>query len=164
MLTIRPAEATDQADIVRVWHQGWHDAHGALVPPEVLPFRTPNHFDLWRNEARDDFHVAWDAELLGFVSTEDAEVVRLYVGREARGQGIAQDLLSFAERELSKGGVREAELFCTAGNGRAENFYRRQGWTLSRTFEDCLWMPEGMTTRFAVKTHRFRKDLVASAS
>lgn len=163
MLTIRLAEATDQADIVRLWHQGWHDAHAALVPPEVLAFRTIDHFSTWLAEARDAFYVAVDTELRGFVSVKDAEIVKLYVGRNARGQGVAHKLLSFAETKLSESGVREAELFCTAGNSRAENFYLREGWTLSETSEDHLWMPEGITTRFAVQTHRFQKNLLAAA-
>jgi len=32
-----------------------------------------------------------------------------------REQGVARQLTSFAELHLSKNGVREAELFCTAG-------------------------------------------------
>lgn len=163
MLTIRLAEAADQADIVRLWHQGWHDAHAALVPPGVLAFRSADHFGIWLSEARDTFYVAADTELRGFVSVKDAEIVKLYVGRSARGQGVAHRLLSFAERTLSESGVREAELFCTAGNSRAENFYRREGWTLSGTFDDFLWVPEGVTVRFAVRTHRFQKNLTVSA-
>lgn len=163
MMTIRPAEASDHADIVCLWHQGWHDAHAALVPPQVLAFRTMNHFATWLAEAQDAFYVAADTELRGFVSAKDAEIVKLYVGRNARGQGIAHMLLSFAEQKLWEDGAREAELFCTAGNNRAENFYLREGWTLSETFEDHLWMPAGITTRFTVETHRFRKNLSAAA-
>jgi len=162
MLTIRLVEASDHADIVGLWHQGWHDAHAALVPPEVLAFRMIDHFATWLAEARDAFYVAMDTELRGFVSVKDAEIVKLYVGRNARGQGVAHALLSFAERTLSENGVREAELFCTAGNSRAENFYLQEGWTLSETFEDHLWMPNGIATRFAVQTHCFRKSLMAA--
>lgn len=164
MLIIRPAEAANQADIVRLWHEGWHDAHAALVPPAVLAFRKIGDFGTWLSEARDAFYVAVDSELQGFVSIKGSEIVKLYVGRRARGQGLAQDLLSFAERKVSENGVREAELFCTAGNIRAENFYQRQGWVLSRTFEDFLWVPKGIADRFAVQTHRFQKNLMSSAS
>ncbi|WP_245459444.1 MULTISPECIES: hypothetical protein [unclassified Rhizobium] len=61
-----------------------------------------NHFDAWLSEARDEFYVAVNADLLGFVSVKGAEVVKLYVGRNARGQGVADSLLSFAELKLSK--------------------------------------------------------------
>ena len=162
MLKIRPAQSTDRADVVRLWHQGWHDAHAALVPPEVLSFRTIEHFNIWLKEASDDFYVAMSGDIVGFVTVEGPEVVKLYVDRNVRGQGVAHQLLSFAELHLSKNGVREAELFCTAGNGRAENFYRREGWTLIQTFEDALWIPEGISARFAVQTHRFQKNLVPS--
>lgn len=113
----------------------------------------------WLSEAQDSFYVAVDSELKGFVSVKDAEIVKLYVGRDARGRGLAQDLLSFGERKLSETGVREAELFCTAGNTRAERFYQREGWTLTRSFDDSLWMPGHGSTQFAVKTHHFQKAL-----
>lgn len=44
MFEIRPAETADYPRIVRLWHQGWHDAHAALVPAGVLAFRTIDHF------------------------------------------------------------------------------------------------------------------------
>lgn len=161
MLEIRLADAKDHADIVQLWHQGWHDAHADLVPSEVLAFRTPDHFAMWLKEAPDTFYVATDSELLGFVSVKAAEIVKLYVGKNARGTGVAHSLLSFAEKALFERGVREAELFCTAGNSRAEKFYEREGWSLSRSFDDALWVPEGTDRLFIVPTHRFQKALNA---
>jgi ribosomal protein S18 acetylase RimI-like enzyme len=120
MLEIRPAREADQLAIVQLWHQGWHDAHAHLVPTEILAFRTPEHFLLWLKQSTDAFHVAVDDELLGFVSINGAELVKLYVSPQARGSRTAHDLLSHAERLLAEQGVAQAELFCTAGNVRAE--------------------------------------------
>ncbi|MFD9898652.1 GNAT family N-acetyltransferase [Mesorhizobium sp. NPDC059025] len=159
MFEIRPAETADYPRIVRLWHQGWHDAHAALVPAGVLAFRTIDHFAIWLQEARDAFYVAVDAELLGFVSTKGSEIVKLYVDRDARGGGVAHRLLFFAELNLAESGVQEAELFCTAGNSRAEKFYQREGWIISRSFDDHLWMPKGQGGRFVVRTHRFQKTV-----
>ncbi|MHC2422093.1 hypothetical protein ACVMB2_006004 [Sinorhizobium meliloti] len=73
---IRPA--VDKAAIV--WHQGWHDAHAELVPPEVLPYRTQSHFLIWLAEAPGTFYVARSGENpLGFVSLRGFDVVKLYV-------------------------------------------------------------------------------------
>ncbi|MGM4986463.1 MULTISPECIES: GNAT family N-acetyltransferase [Rhizobium] len=163
MLEIRPAETADHAKILHLWHRGWHDAHADLVPPEVLAFRTESHFAIWLKEARDTFYVAIDAQLVGFVYVKDAEVVKLYVGKSARGTGVAHALLSFAEELLFEKGVQEAELFCTAGNSRAEKFYKREGWNLSASFDDALWVPEGSGGGFLVPTHRFQKALMPVA-
>ncbi|MGY5779593.1 N-acetyltransferase family protein [Rhizobium sp. LEGMi135b] len=161
MPTIRPAASEDEDAIVHLWHQGWHDAHAELVPQGVLAYRTERHFLIWRKEAQDSFYVARsEKDLIGFVSLKGIEVVKLYVGRGARGTGLASALLSFAERTLRQNGIDETELFCTAGNARAESFYRRQGWTLVETFNDALWVPTAISQKFVVSTHRYRKKLV----
>src|SRR5256885_278794 len=33
VMAVRPAEAAEIDDLARLWHEGWHDAHGSLVPP-----------------------------------------------------------------------------------------------------------------------------------
>ena len=152
---------------VQLWHQGWHDAHADLVPLGVSPFRTEEHFVIWLREARDAFYVAADdSDLLGFASIKGVGVVKLYVGKSSRGTGAAHALLSFAEKLLRDNGVANAELLCTAGNTRAERFYAREGWSLSESFEDVLWLPEGteksswclpiVFRRISDRTSRFR--------
>ena len=159
MLDIRPAKASDHVEIVRLWHEGWHDAHADLAPPEILAFRTLDHFAVWLKQAPDAFYVATNPDLLGFVSVKGAEIVKLYVDRHARGTGAALDLLSFAETLLLENRIEEAELFCTAGNIRAEKFYIRENWLLSRTFNDALWVPQGVNKKIVAPTHCFRKTL-----
>lgn len=163
MYELRPAEPADHEEVIQLWHQGWHDAHAHLVPSDVLAFRTEEHFAIWLKQAQDAFFVAIDdAGVLGFVSTKEAEVVKLYVGRRARGTGAAHVLLSFAEEKLRNSGICKAALFCTAGNIQAERFYQREGWSLSHSFEDALWTPEGVEKVFTVLTHHFEKDLKAA--
>ncbi|WP_085033496.1 GNAT family N-acetyltransferase [Ensifer aridi] len=159
MFEIRPAREEDRSAILQLWHRGWHDAHAYLVPAEILPFRTPEYFALWLNQAAEHFYVAVHGAVLGFVSTKGEEVVKLYVDTEARGTGVAGGLLAHAEQLLSGEGVTEAKLHCTAGNIRAQRFYEREGWTLSRTFEDALWLPIGIPGRFTVETHCYHKFL-----
>lgn len=160
MFEIRPAESADHDEIIKLWHQGWHDAHTDLVPPEVLAFRTKDHFTLWLREAQDAFFAATDdAGVLGFVSVKGAEIVKLYVSNRARGTGAAHALLAFAENLLRDAGITKAVLLCTAGNIRAERFYQREGWKLFHSFEDALWVPAGAGAKFIVSTHRFEKDL-----
>ncbi|OCW55603.1 GNAT family N-acetyltransferase [Hoeflea olei] len=164
-MDIRPATADDAEAIISLWHRGWHEAHAALVPEEILAYRKPDTFRTWWAEATDRFFVAVSgARPISFVSVKDCEVVKLYVGSAARGTGVAPALLAFAERTLAQVGVTEAELFCTAGNARAERFYLRNGWRLAETFDDALWTPAGVTRRVIVPTHRFRKGLAGQFS
>lgn len=161
-IEIRLARQEDHVAIVQLWHQGWHDAHAHLVPAEILAFRTRKYFSLWLSQSADEFHVALSGQkLVGFASMKGAELVKLYVGTEARGTGTAHALLSHAENLLLRQGVEKAELFCTAGNVRAQRFYVREGWLLSRTFEDALWLPDNFSGRFTVETHQYEKHLAS---
>ncbi|WP_245265130.1 hypothetical protein [Mesorhizobium opportunistum] len=76
---------------------------------------------------------------------------------------MAHDLLAHAERLLFEDGVAKAELFCTAGNLRAQKFYAREGWRLGRTFQDARWPPENVAENvnggFTVETHAYQKHL-----
>lgn len=157
MFDIRRAQPGDHHAIVQLWHQGWHDAHAQLVPEGVLEYRTSEYFWKWLQSSNDRFWVAVDSNVRGFVTTNGAELVKLYVAANARGTGIAKALLLHGERQIRDDGFSEAEIFCTAGNSRAENFYSREGWILSRTFQDQLWSPESTPHRFTVETRCYRK-------
>jgi len=112
-------------------------------------------------EEPNSFYVARLGDnLIGFVSLMGIEVVKLYVVAGARGTGVASALLGFAEQALRQDGVSQAELLSTAGNIRAERFYMRQGWCLINTFDGALWAPPGISQKFVVSTHRYRKGLV----
>lgn len=164
MIAVRPARLNDRQAILEIWHQGWHEAHARLVPTALLAFRTPEYFSRWLDQCTDKFHVAEDdGALSGFVSVKDCEIVKLYVAPDARGAGVARALLSHAERLLAAQGIEEAALFCLAGNFRAERFYARQGWRISETIQDALWLPAGITGAFRVETHQFTKRLTGIA-
>jgi diamine N-acetyltransferase len=58
----------------------------------------------------------------------DAELVRLYVLRHARGQGVGLALLRAAERQAARAGAGALWLTAWVGNGAALGFYRRAGY------------------------------------
>lgn len=158
---IRPAQSEDFPAIIRLWHQAWHDAHRALVPQSILAYRRPNHFRIWLEQSPDQFYIASADQLLGFVSVCDAELVKLYVKADIRGTGVAAALLAYGENRIAEDGGSVAELFCTAGNIRAQKFYARHGWKKVRTFEDGLWLPGTANETFLVQTHLYRKRMIA---
>ena len=60
------------------------------------------------------------------VSADEAEQV--YVDRAFRGTGVANLLLTEAERQIAAAGHAVAFLVVVRGNDRAQAFYARQGW------------------------------------
>lgn len=159
MLNIGLAQPKDHSTIVDIWHSGWHEAHARLVPDGVLKFRKVEHFWVWLENSTDQFYVALNDGVVGFVATHESELVKLYVEADVRGTGTATALLSYAEAQTSNDGIQDAVLFCTAGNTRAQRFYSREGWILNDTFADKLWLPENTTEEFIVDTHRYKKLL-----
>ncbi len=157
---IRLAASMDREAIVRIWHRGWHDAHGALVPSSILVYRVPKHFSLWLEDSFDETFVAEDdGRIVGFYALDGVELSKLYVESESRGSGVARTLLSHAEGILASRGVGEAELFCTVGNLRAQRFYERRGWRLAKTFDDALWCPAPGIETSSMPTYRYTKTL-----
>lgn len=160
MSTIRQMQRRDHPEVIELWHSGWHEAHATLVPLPILHYRSIQFFRLWLAQSTDRFFVASDGSTVtGFVAVNGHELVKLYVARMARGTGLAGSLLRYGEQEIANMGFTDAELYCTAGNRRAETFYSRQGWKLAETFQDGLWVPRGVDYEVYESTHRFVKRL-----
>ncbi|MEL7216365.1 MAG: GNAT family N-acetyltransferase, partial [Pseudomonadota bacterium] len=98
-------------------------------------------------------------EVLGFVSVEGDEVVKLYVDTAARGQGVAGALLRQGEAVLAEDGIAHAVLYCTLGNTRAERFYRREGWVVDKVIADPVWLPDTRMEAPVLETLCFGKAL-----
>ncbi len=43
-VNIRLAEHADVEELVRIWHDGWHDAHADIVPSAMTLVRTVDNF------------------------------------------------------------------------------------------------------------------------
>ncbi|MDR7253913.1 putative acetyltransferase [Nocardioides sp. BE266] len=131
MTSIRPAGDADMAAVADLWHEGWHDAHAGHVPDGLTAARTlaAFHERTPRRVADTAVAVAEDGELLGFVMVVGDEVEQVFVGRAARGTGLAPLLLAEAERRVAAGGHVSAWLAVVTGNARARAFYEKQGWT-----------------------------------
>ena len=153
MIEIRPAEPRDRAAIVEILHHGWHDGHADLVPPEVIPLRTPECIDDIYARSEDTFFVAEEeGRVLGFVAINGDELTKLFIARDARGGGVADRLLAFGELKIAENGFAVAKLLCQVGNGRAERFYAKRGWVEDHRGQYELWMPTGATGHFTAET------------
>ncbi|MGI3170229.1 GNAT family N-acetyltransferase [Pseudooceanicola sp. C21-150M6] len=135
-MTFRQAATADIGPIVRLWEAAWHDAHGALVPSEVLRHRTPESFVERTRKHLDGFRLLLDgAALMGFHLCLDDEISQFYLAPQARGTGAAARLMTDAEAVLAARGYRDIWLACAEGNDRARRFYEKTGFRCARTTE-----------------------------
>lgn len=163
MIEIRPAEPRDRPAIVEILHHGWHDGHAHLVPPEVLPLRTLECIDDIFGASDDTFYVAEEeARIPGFVAINGDELTKLFIARNARGSGVAEKLMLFAERKIAENGFAVARLLCQVGNVPAEKFYARTGWVEDHRRHYPLWMPKGATGHFTAETMCLHKQLTSA--
>ena len=145
------------AQIVEMWHQGWHDAHASVVPCELVALRTKGSFTDRVQQLRSDFRVAiFKDEILGFCILRGDELYQMYVSRTARGKGVAAALIADAETCMRGAGHRTAWLDCAIGNDRAARFYEKSGWENVKTVVTHLDTSKG---HFSLEVWRFEKNL-----
>lgn len=156
---LRPATAEDVSSIASIWYRGWQDGHIGHVPEEMTTARTERSF--WSRAAQrlpDTTVAEIDGAVAGFVMVVDDEVEQVYVGRDQRGSGVANVLLTEAERRVRHGGHETAWLAVVAGNERARRFYAKCGWVDEGRFDYQAQGPDGPIT---VPSHRYVKAVQA---
>ena len=128
-MTVRNADPAELDRLVQLWHDGWQDAHAAIVPPGLKRLRTIESFRDRLAAALPITRVAGPAGApLGFYYLKGDELNQLYVAAEARGTGVARVLMADAEARLRDAGITMAWLACAIGNDRAARFYEKSGW------------------------------------
>jgi ribosomal protein S18 acetylase RimI-like enzyme len=147
-VSLRAAQAADSNEIAEIWHLGWQDGHLGLVPQELLVVRTEASFRTRASELISDATVAIvDGAVAGFVMVVDDEVEQVFVAAAHRGTGVANALVSEAERQVKASGHRKAWLAVVAGNTRARAFYERAGWVDEGPFDYAAAAEEGAPCR-----------------
>jgi len=156
-VAIRPAVADDAPSIAEIWHLGWRDGHLGFVPEELTAARTEDSFYTRAAQRVSDTTVAViDGQIAGFVMVVGDEVEQVYVSGLHRGAGVADLLLSEAERQVGDAGHSTAWLAVVAGNARARRFYERNGWVDKGLFEYSAGSEHGSIT---VPSHRYTKTI-----
>lgn len=157
-MKIASATTTDIAPLAALWHNGWHEAHAALVPPDLKALRVPAEFRARVTAHLSDTFVARsNGQISGFVMVQDDELYQLYAAPTARGNGTAQDLIAFGEAQIAAR-YPIAWLACTVGNDRAARFYDKSGWTRDGVIDLALETSAGP---FLLPVWRFEKDVTA---
>lgn len=143
-MNIRSAMPADAMAVARVHVRAWQVAYRGMLPDDYLAgLRAEDRAQRYDfasvDPARPRTLVAVEADtVLGFATIspardEDAagqgEICALYVEPDCWGRGIGRALAAAARGELYRLGFRNAVLWVAAGNARAEQFYRSDGWT-----------------------------------
>jgi ribosomal protein S18 acetylase RimI-like enzyme len=117
----------DEHDLVRALVRTVVDeTYGCLFAPSSVPIEE------------EDWSPAWVAlsgtKIVGMVLTRQEWIIDLWVLRENRGYGVGQRLLAQGELEIAGRGHAILRLRVVKSNGRAVQFYLRQGWEVAREF------------------------------
>ena len=164
-MIVRPAVPDDAMPVARVHVRAWQVAYRGLMPDDFLHGMRPEdraqRYDFTGlDPARPRTLVAIEADtVLGFATVspardEDAagqgELCALYVEPDCWGRGIGQALASAARGDLYRLGFRKAVLWVVAGNARAEQFYRADGWTCDESHRQRqFWSSTLDTVRYS---------------
>jgi len=129
-MTVRDARIEDIESLARVWFESWHEAHAALVPPDIVRHRTLASFQV---RLHAEIHlVRVDGPVgrpIGLCLVVGDELSQLFVSPESYGSGVAVALERDAVQRFRRRQVSLAWLACAVGNERAARFYERHGWT-----------------------------------
>jgi len=125
----RPANIDDLDALTDIWHDGWHEAHAAHVPNDLIELRDRNSFRIRLDGMLENIDVVGPIGApVGFCAVQDDEIYQVYVAPNGRGNGTADALIKAGERRLLLNGIEVAQLSVLPENTRAQAFYRRHGW------------------------------------
>jgi GNAT superfamily N-acetyltransferase len=155
-LIVRQATEADIEPLAQLWHEGWHDAHAAFSPAEILKVRTIESFAERLAAAPSDTFVLGSPDSpIGFFMLRSGELKSFYVARSARCSGAATTLLAAAEAEFARRGIARPWLACGIENLRAARFYEKWGWRNVGVQVNRVTTTGGM---IAVQVWRFEKE------
>jgi ribosomal protein S18 acetylase RimI-like enzyme len=156
-MDVRPAEAAELDALAHIWHEGWHEAHAAIVAPELTALRTLDNF---RHRLEKDLQnvsvVGPGGAPLGFCMIKNDELYQLYVSAAARQGGLATALIADGEARLLSAGVGKAWLACAIGNDRAARFYEKRGWQRAGVMPNRVETSKG---EYVLDVWRYEKAL-----
>ncbi|MFI6759120.1 GNAT family N-acetyltransferase [Micromonospora sp. NPDC050417] len=144
---LRPATADDLIAVGALHARSRQAAYGSFLPAEALAssgeLLGPWWSERWKWERETHLMTVVDAgdRLVGFsyVGPHEldpagyGELCAIHLEPDQRGRGLGRALMVNALETLHGRGWRRAALWVLTGNTRAQEFYRRGGWTADGT-------------------------------
>jgi ribosomal protein S18 acetylase RimI-like enzyme len=128
MVTLRQATANVAPKIAEIWQLGWRDGHLGFVTQELVAARHEDSFRSRAAQRVSDTTVAViDGDVVGFVMVVGDEVEQVYVAARHRGAGVADALMTEAERRITRDGVA-----CRRGGEHQSSEVLRTPWLVRR--------------------------------
>jgi Acetyltransferases len=156
-MTIRNADRSELDQLALIWYDAWQDGHAAVVPDELKQLRTYENFRERIENKLSSIRVAGQVgEPVGFCVIDGDELNQLFVSADARGKGVAAELISDGERILKENGIKTAWLACAIGNDRAARFYEKSGWIRTGNMFNNIEAPDGV---IELEVWRYEKEL-----
>lgn len=145
LISIRPARASDAADIAQTHDAAWRDAYRGIIPGRELEKMVARRGPRWWRDAigrRSRILVLdFDESACGYVSygrnrvptlPYQGEIFELYLSPEFQGLGFGRRLFQAARRDLSENGLKSTLVWALAANERATGFYTHFGGRVVR--------------------------------
>ncbi len=141
---VRSAGMADLPSIAQLYHRVWHDTHGPYMPRAERDARDEAFFLNRMASLMPNIVVGQDERgIIGFAAWKGSRLGQVFLDPSARGSGLAQSLMTAAERGLRDQDIAEAELHCLVGNERAKRFYERAGWHVSAVVAEAVQSDTG---------------------
>ena len=137
-LLLRPAREADVPELIEIARRAWLSAFAQTAPFGMLQTwfaldREPG----WYTEQWPAMTVAEAAgAVVGLVQPRNDEVNGLWVHPRAQGAGLGARLLEEAEHQIASAGHSVAWLTCSTFNPRAQAFYERCGYRVTRRYTE----------------------------
>lgn len=133
-LLLRPASEIDVPVLVEIARRAWLSAFAQTAPFAII--------QAWIALDREPawYAMHWPAmtvaevggRVIGLVQPRGSEVNGLWVHPDAQGSGVGLRLLTEAEQQIAAAGHESAWLTCSVFNPRAQSFYARRGYQITR--------------------------------
>jgi ribosomal protein S18 acetylase RimI-like enzyme len=151
-LLLRPARASDAADLMAILHDTFESTWlPQLMPSAARAFRDDDRPRAYVSSRGLAFWVCErDGEVAGFVDWQGDFVNALHVrGSHARA-GVGACLMDKAEAEIARSGFPAARLETDTFNLISQQFYAKRGFVEADRYPDEEWN-SGLTTILLVK-------------
>jgi ribosomal protein S18 acetylase RimI-like enzyme len=130
MRKVRPAREEDLERLIELGRRSWLSAFAQTAPFALIAWWVQNDrvTSLYRQYWAEMLVLEEDGVIIGLVQPKDDEINGLWVHPEWQGTGAGKLLLKAGEEVIRQAGHRVAWLTCAGINGKAFDFYRRQGY------------------------------------